>query len=223
LINRENRASTVALWGIDDSGRRSTGTITMTLSRLESRQLNSQDLESGNASKGITGSLGNGSGNWRLVTLTDLDLIPLALIRTPDGFLTTVHETVAGNGLSLRVPMFNPAENPYQVSVLRIVNPNASTANVSIRGVDDQGMAGPGGPVSLSIAPGAAVELNATDLESGNVPRGLTGSLGDGSGKWALTVTSGVPLKVINLLRDPRGYLTNLSTSAKGSDDTLNQ
>ncbi len=40
------------------------------------------------------------NGSWRLVVLTDLDLIPLALIRTPDGFLTTVHETIAGDGLS---------------------------------------------------------------------------------------------------------------------------
>lgn len=221
LVNRENRSSAVALWGIDDAGQRSPGTITLSLAPRESRQMNSQDLEWGNAAKGLTGQLGNGQGDWRLHVLTDLDLLPMALIRTPDGFLTTVHETVAGDGLTSRVPIFNPADNPYQVSVLRIVNPNATAASVRLGGVDDAGSPGSGGLVSFSVAAGTAIELSATDLENGNASKGLSGSLGNGSGKWVVTLTSDVPLKVLNLLRDPRGYLTNLSTSAKGTDAEL--
>lgn len=223
LVNRENRAGTVAVWGIDDAGRRSPGTITMNLSALESKQLNSQDLEGGNAAKGISGSLGDGSENWRLVVLTDLDIVPIALIRTPDGFLTTIHETVSGTGTELRVPIFNPAENPNQVSLLRVVNTNAQAASVIIRGVDDLGTTAPSGDVSFTLGPGEATELTAADLESGNLPKGLTGRLGNGSGKWALTVTSTTAVKVMGMLRDPNGYLTNLSSTPKGDDSKLSR
>ena len=37
--------------------------------------------------------------------------------------------------------------------------------------------------------------------------------LGDGSGKWQLTITSDVPVVAMSLLRSPTGHLTNLSTA----------
>ncbi len=221
LSNRENRASDVALWGIDDAGRRSTGTITLRLTPRQSLQLTSQDLEAGNPDKGVTGSLGSGTGNWRLVVLTDLDLMPMGLIRTPDGFLTTVHDTVAGDGLNTRVPMFNPADNPNQVSALRLVNPNNANVSLTIRGVDDAGRAS--NPATLTLAANAAVEVSATELEQGNAAKGVTGGLGNGTGKWTLTVTASAPVKVMSLLRDPKGYLTNLSNGTQGTTDKLDQ
>src|SRR3546814_6571019 len=45
LINRENRSGGVQVWGIDDAGQRSPGTIMLTLAPNESRQFNSQDME----------------------------------------------------------------------------------------------------------------------------------------------------------------------------------
>ncbi len=221
LSNRENRASDVALWGIDDAGRRSTGTITLRLTPRQSLQLTSQDLEAGNPDKGVTGSLGSGTGNWRLVVLTDLDLMPMGLIRTPDGFLTTVHDTVAGDDLNTRVPMFNPADNPNQVSALRLVNPNNANVSLTIRGVDDAGRAS--NPATLTLAANAAVEVSATELEQGNAAKGVTGGLGNGTGKWTLTVTASAPVKVMSLLRDPKGYLTNLSNGTQGTTDKLDQ
>lgn len=219
LVNREARPGDVAMWGIDDAGHRSPGTLTFALAPNESRQFNSLDLELGNAMK-ASGALGAGIGSWRLQVLSDLDLWPLALVRTPDGFLTTVHDTVAGNGLSLRVPTFNPAENPNQVGVLRIVNPNAAAVSVTIRGTDDAGQAGLGA-VTLAIPAQAAVELSSPELESGNTGKGLTGSLGNGSGKWQLAITATVPIRVLSLLRDPKGYLTNLSNDPRGSGSQL--
>ncbi len=213
VTNRENRAGDVALWGIDDAGNRSSGTITFTLNANESRQFNAQDLEAGNPAKGLTGHLGAGVGSWRLVVLSDLDVAPMALVRTPDGFLTSMHDTVAGDGLNLHIPMFNPAENANQVSLLRLVNPNATAVGVTIHGVDDAGHAGSGGDVTLTMAASTAIELSAADLEQGNAALALNGKLGDGAGKWALTVTATAPVKVMNLLRDPKGYLTNLSGS----------
>ena len=221
LTNREDRASMVTLWGIDDAGQRSPGTATLTLASYKSRQFNSQDLELGNAAKGLSGSLGDGNGDWRLVIETDLLLVTTGLIRTPDGFLTTAHDTVAGNGLIANVPIFNPAENPNQVSVLRLVNANAAAVSVTIQGVDDAGLAGPGGTVSLNLAGGSAAEFSAVELESGNAARGLSGSIGNGAGKWRLIVTASAPIKVLSLLRDPNGYLTDLSTGAKGTSGKL--
>lgn len=221
LINRENRAGAMAVWGIDDAGMRSSGTMTLTLAAKESRQFNSQDMELGNLAKGLSGSLGSGTGNWRLVLSSDLDYLPMALIRTPDGFLTTIHDRVAGNGLSLEVPIFNPAENLNQASVLRLINPGASTASVTITGRDDGGVPAPGGVVSLSLGAGTAMELSAVDLENGNPAKGLSGNLGNGTGKWELSLAASSPIVAMSLLRDPQGYLTNLSNITKGTSSKL--
>lgn len=219
LLNRENRSGEVMLWGIDDAGQRSPGTITLTLAPNESRQLNSQDLESGNAAKEIVGSLGQGTGNWRLVVASDLDLLPLGYIRTPNGFLTSIHDTVAGDGVDVEVPIFNPGENRNQVSLLRLVNPNAGSAQVQLSGRDDAGAAG--GSVTLTLAAGSAVSLSAQDLEDGNAGKGLSGSLGDGNGKWRLSVSANLPVRVMSLLNDPQGFLTNLSRASRGDGAAL--
>lgn len=219
LLNREDRAGNVMLWGIDDAGQRSPGTITLSLAANESRQLNSQDLESGNEVKEITGGLGQGTGNWRLVVQSDLDLLPLGFIRTPNGFLTSIHDTVAGDGLDVEVPIVNPGENPNQVSLLRLVNPNASDVQITLRGRDDAGALS--GSAALTLTAGRAVVLSAQDLESGNAGIGLSGGLGNGSGKWTLHVGANLPVRVMSLLNDPQGFLTNLSTITRGSSAAL--
>ena len=50
-----------------------------------------------------------------------------------------------------------------------------------------------------------------SDLEDGNTDKGLIGSLGEGEGRWRLTVSSDEPVKVMSLIRTPDGFLTNLS------------
>ncbi|PIX61726.1 MAG: hypothetical protein COZ47_00400 [Lysobacterales bacterium CG_4_10_14_3_um_filter_64_11] len=222
LINRDATSGVVQVWGIDDSGRRSTGTMTLTLAANESRQFNAQDVEFGNTAKGLTGSLGDGNGNWRLVLQSDLNLLPMALIRTPDGFLTTIHDIVSGNGLNTLVPTFNPADNPNQVSALRIINPGSQAVALTIQGVDDTGATAPIGAAALSLAAGAAIELSASDLELGAPGKGLSGRFGNGNGKWNLQVTATGPVTLMSLLRDPKGFLTNLSTASKGTSSTLN-
>lgn len=220
VINRENRSGLVQVWGVDDNGKRSTGTMTLTLAPNESRQFNSQDLENGNPDKGLSGSLGMGSGDWHLMLQSDLDLLPMALIRTPDGFLTTIHDIVSGNGLITEVPTFNPAENLNQVSLLRLINPNTTAATVTINGRDDAGQSAPNGAVTLVLPAGSARILSAADIEFGNAVLGGSG-IGSGSGKWKLTVTASQPIKVMSLLRDPNGILTNLSTASAGTAAVL--
>lgn len=219
LINRENRASTVTLRGIDDAGQLSPDSASFVLAANASAQFNSPDLESGNTAKGLSGSLGHGTGNWRLLVSTDLELWTMGLIRTPDGFLTTIHDLVPGDAQNHPVLIFNPADNPNQVSVLRLVNPNAAAVSVSIQGIDDAGASS--GVVSLTLAAGASTELDAVELEGGSAAKGLSGSLGAGNGKWRLSVLSSDALQVMSLLRDPNGFLTNLSTDAKASNGRL--
>ena len=217
IINHSNRAGTVRLHAVDDAGQRR-GPATLAIGALATRHLNSGDLEAGNPAKGLTGSFGDGTGNWRLELDTTLDIEPLAYIRTPDGFLTSAHEVVAETEPGSRryeVAVFNPGSNTAQKSVLRVVNTSAAAANVSITGQDDEGDAAPGGAVTFSVPANEAGTLSAPALEQGYSASEsdfeFTGSFGDGSGKWQLTVSADQPLGVMSLLSSG-GKLTNLST-----------
>ena len=61
-------------------------------------QFNSGDLEEGAPSKGLSGGVGEGEGSWRLELVSDLEIEPLAYIRTADGFVTSIHEVSAEEG-----------------------------------------------------------------------------------------------------------------------------
>ena len=106
------------------------------------------------------------------------------------------------------MPFFNPGSNRTQQSRLRLINPGDAAAEVVITGRDDSGES-PGSEVRLTLAAGKARSLDADTLEQGDA--GLAGSLGDGAGKWRLTVTADRPLRVMSLLRNPTGSLTNVS------------
>ena len=59
--------------------------------------------------------------------------------------------------------------------------------------------------------------LTASELESGESPHTqLTGGLGDGTGKWRLSVSADRPIQVMSLLQLPTGHLTNLSRGQDG-------
>ena len=79
-------------------------------------------------------------------------------------------------------PSFNPGGDARR-SVLRLANAGGEPATVKVRGVDDAG--GTGGPVTVELAAWEARGYAASELESGSAS-GLTGSLGDGEGKWRL-------------------------------------
>ena len=72
---------------------------------------NSKDLEDGNAGKGLTGSAGPGQGDWRLELTSELDIEALSYIRTTDGFLTAMHDTVPVVDGRHEVAIFNPGSN----------------------------------------------------------------------------------------------------------------
>lgn len=222
VTNQKDRSNRVVIRGYDDAGKSSRGEVSVVLPPRGAVHLTSQDLERGNASKGLVGSLGDGAGNWRLSFGADYGIETSAYIRTPDGALAAIHDVVAGDGRNMRVPMFNPAKNPNQVSSLRIVNPNASPVQVQVSGTDDSGNPGPGGAVALTVQPYQSVEVSASDLEKGNPGKGLTGKIGSGTGKWVLNVTASAPVRLLSLMRDVQGgYLTNLSVGTADRSGSL--
>ena len=209
IVNRSATSGTVRITAIDDTGRHF-GPVTLTLGALRDTNITSGDLERGNAAKGLPVGVGSGSGSWRLELATALTIEPLAYIRTPDGFLTSMHDEapVSEEG-SHWVPFFNPGSNTSKVSHLRIINPGATAAEVTVTGRDAAGDAS-SGTVRLTLAAGAARTLSAQNLERGGA--GFSGRLGDGAGKWRLNVRSSANIQVMSLLSTRTGHLSNLST-----------
>ena len=211
LINRSEASGDVEIAAIDDDGRRYEP-VPVSIGAGATVHFNGDDLEFGNADKGLPKGIGPTKAGLRLRLSSELDLAVLSYVRTGDGFVTAMHDTVVRGGDGYRVPVFNPGSNADQVSLLRLTNPGEDLAQVAIRGVDDRG--DPSGTVRTTIGAGRTTTLSAAELETGT---GVEGALGDGHGKWELLVESDRPLVVMSLLSSPTGHLTNLSTAPRGS------
>ena len=201
----------------DGLGRRQGATTLSTRGALSSpdpsrravAQFDSDDLGNGNYDAGLSRGVEPDSSDWRLKIWAN-DVKVRSYMRQADGFLTSMHDVAAQrDDGAYAVPFFNPADNTRQRSVLRLVNPGTRASEVRIVGIDDAG-ASPGGGARLSIEPGGVRELSAAELEAGT--SGLSGALGDGHGRWRLTVAADEPLLVASLLESPNGRLANLST-----------
>ena len=230
------------LWDTDASDRAwvygwdqdATKPARLLLGARNARHFNADDLPSGNPDKGLRSMIGFEAGD-SLDVYASAEIDVLSYIRTTDGFVTAMHDTVpwlppenvrldvlrgrtvaesegraAGGHF---VPIFNPASNPNQRSMLRLVNAGDEEVDVAVYAVDDRGTAA--GPVRLSLAARSTRTLSATELESGEASD-LNGSLGDGAGKWRLVVSADREIHVMNLMSSPTDHLTNLSTSSDG-------
>ena len=229
VVNRSSADGEVTIEAFDDAGVPSVP-VTLDIGGHEAVHFNSGDLEEGNAGKGLPAGVGTGEGDWRLRLRSELDLEVLAYNRTADGLLASLHDVVPYTAVvrpgardevqAHYVALFNPGSNTSQVSRLRVINPGAEAAPVTIEGFDDAG-ASPGPGVELAVPAGASRTLTAQALESGEWGPGVeaSGSLGDGKGKWRLLVTSEAPLDVMSLLASPTGHLINLSTTPPSSSD----
>lgn len=195
VINHSDEAGEVSIDAVDDEGE-SYGPLTLSVDGGEAVQFNSDDLENGNEQKGLSDGVGSGEGAWHLEFSSDLDIEVLSYVRSADGVLAAMHDTVPSEGGNHRVVFFNPASNKVQASRLRLVNLGDETAEVSIVGVDDGGES-PGSEVTTTIPAGAARTITAIDLEAGDEE--IVGALGDGHGKWRLTMVSTQPLVAMNL------------------------
>ena len=215
IINESNESGSVRIAAYDDAGT-AANPVEIRLGANQASHFNAGDLENGNAGKGIDEGIGSpAQGDWRLAFETELAVRALSFVRTSDGFLTAMHDTLPRDAEGrLVAQIFNPGSNMNQESKLRLVNTGESAEGLSIEGVDDQG--GRGGPVTLTLAAGEARTLSASDLENG--APGLTGRLGDGAGKWRLFITAGQPVFGVSLLEAVSGHLTNLSTSGVAAE-----
>ena len=208
VTNHSGRDGDAYIYGTDDAGEEFEP-VRLALEAGETQPFNSYDLENGNDGKGLMAGLGDGSGNWRLSIYSTLDIEPLTYVRTGSGFLSAMNDFVAGVARGHRVPIFNPASNTDVVSWLRLINPGANAATVTIAARDQDGADAPVGDVTLTLDPGEAMRVTAQDLERGG--SGLSGTLGDGAGKWSLWVSADQPIQVMNLMDTQTGELSNLS------------
>ena len=134
VINHAGDSGEVQIEAIDDTGV-FYGPLTLSIDATETVHFNSDDLEGGNAGKGLTGITGAGEGDWRLVLTSDLDVEVLSYIRTTDGFLTAMHDLAPeAEGGVHRIAIFNPGSNTAQVSRLRLINLGEEAAQVTDRG-----------------------------------------------------------------------------------------
>ena len=217
IVNESDEAGEVVVRAFDDAGTEY-GPVTLAIGAGEARQFTSRDLETGNVAKGLTGSTGppQAGRRWRLAFESDLEIRVMGYVRTrgAQGFPNAMHEVVTERpseaGYRYEVVFFNPASNTLAASALRLVNRADAEAAVTITGLDDAGVPGEAA-VALTLPAGAARLLSAPALESG--AEDLAGALGDGTGKWRLSVASDQPLAVMSLIQGPGGHLTNLSTA----------
>ena len=207
IANRSGRSGSVSILAIDDAGRRS-GPVSLALDEGQTASFSSRHLEQGGSPRGLSGGVGEGSGDWRLELRTDLEIEARAYVRG-DGFVTSMHAMAQADEQTIHhVPFFNPASNRTLSSWLRLANPGDMAVQVAITGVDDRGES-PGSGVYLTLPARTARTLSAQQLEEGAA--GLLGDLGDGTGKWRLYVAGDRPLQVMSLVRTRTGYLGNLS------------
>ena len=214
IRNRSDVDGEVTIHGIDDAGTRF-GPTTLELAAGHTASISSDDLEAGNADKGLEPGIGDGTGDWRLELGTELDIEARGYVYTSDGFFASMYGLAREHGhgrLNRRyvVPNFNPASNTTIVSLLRVANPNAVAVDVTVEAWDSHGEAAEG-VVEFSMDAGAAVLFSSQQLEAGDA-EAFTGRLGDGEGRWRFEVSGeGRRLEVMSLLSTGSGHLTNLS------------
>ena len=211
IANLHTAAAAVSIRAFDSSGEEY-GPVRLTLRGGESFHLNANDLESGNRTKGLRG-IGRGRGDWHLEVSADRRFEVLAYARTADGFLTSLHDVAPRmEDGGLWIPFFNPGSNRSQASRLRLVNWGEEPLEAVVRGVDDAGNASE--VVRLTVPGRAARDYLAWELEAGS-GAGLSGMLGDGSGKWRLQVAASADVQTMSLLALSSGHVTNLSTTPR--------
>ena len=207
IINLSDRAGMVRIDAWDDTGYQ-VDPLMLSVKPHKVAYFNSNDLESGSPDSNLAGAAGPGTGSWRIVLSSTLSFDAMAYVESADGFLTTIHDVMEPVGQIWRVPTFNPSDDDEHVSGLRLSNPYTTEATITIDGVDDEGDS-PGTTVHLMLAEGSSRTITSAELETGN---GVSGALGDGNGKWRLTLWSDRRISVVNLLSSATGYLTSLSS-----------
>ena len=204
IESRSEMSGEVHVAAVDDAGRRMEAGA-LTLGSRSAVEFEASALESGDASLGLAGT-GPGEGDWRLELSTELDVEARAYARS-EGFVTALHDSILVSD-EVELSFFNPGSEMDRRSVLRLANAGEEPARVTVLGVDDAGSSG--GSVTVELGAWEARTYTATELESG-VAEGLSGSLGDGEGRWRLRLSAETgSAYATNLLLDGSGVLSSV-------------
>ncbi len=211
LANARGEPAAVSVWGVDDAGRAG-GPVTAELGPWEARSYAASELESGSAA-GLTGSLGDGDGGWRLTLSADRgSAYATNLLLDGSGVLSSVPGGVSRGGFH-RVPLFPSAsDGEGRRGVVRVVNGSADSAEMSIEAFDATDRAYE--RLELTLAGEASGQFDSSDLEQGNAEKGLTGSTGPGEGDWWLELTSASDIEVLSYVDTASGPLSALRGTA---------
>ncbi|MCY4027592.1 MAG: hypothetical protein OXH75_14940 [Acidobacteria bacterium] len=100
LVNRTAREAAVVIEAVDDTGMRG-GRVRLAVPAGASRTLGAMELEQGGD---FDGSLGSGSGKWRLEVWSDVPVAVLSLLAAPTGHLTNWSATPGASAGAMRPP-----------------------------------------------------------------------------------------------------------------------
>ena len=217
---------TVTITAYNDNGDRM-DPIEVEMPSCETRVLtfNSTDLEYGNSDKHIPhGIAGSTMGDWWLRLESESNFVVQSFVRTSDGLLTPMHDSVPIERRA--VFTFNPAANTNQASFLRIVNTSdTDSALFEVRGCADREGSrwcttyhlGIANRPLTNLGPGKVLTVTAQELEESAPHFEIYWSKYPGGKRQLIVQTlhdSAVrkDLIVQNLMHTPTGHLTNLST-----------
>ena len=89
LVNVGAASARVAITGTDDNGASPGGVVRVTIPAGATREFTASELETGKAD-GLSGELGDGSGQWRLVAASDGDIHVVSLVESSTGYVGNV-------------------------------------------------------------------------------------------------------------------------------------
>ena len=217
LINPGSVAAAVTVEGIDDDGASPGGAVRLMLPARASRMVTAEELETGDG-EGLSGSLGDGAGQWRLVVTADRPIAVMNLqVSASSGAMTNLSSgpvagVDGGDGATTvhAVGLFPSASSTDLEGVLRIVNRTRQVGSVSIEAIDDAGTSH--GPVSLRVGAQESLVIGSGELEGGAAAKGLVRGTGAGSGDWRLRLSTSLDIGVLSYVR-PLGVQDGLLTA----------
>lgn len=220
LVNSgENRAG-ITVQAADDAGGE--GTLMLSLPAGTSRWLTSRELASG------AGSLG--AGDWRLTVKSSSPVEVLALASsssdalvnlpgarrhyapaTPDddgGPLLAYASAASVLTGASQVVWRLPGTSSATEGLLRLVNRSSRGGEVTLHATDETDWRHD--PVTVPLAGGQAVTFTGSDLEFGNLDKGLATGFGASEGAWRIEVRSTLDVEVLAFARSSDGALSPL-------------
>ena len=190
LLNPGTKVARALIEGTDDSGE--TASVAVTVPAGGSRDFTAAALEAGDGDGVVAGSLGDGTGKWRL-TATSYDGVHLISLLASAMQLTNL-SSPAPAGSPHHLPLFRAA-SPAREGYLRIVNLSETPGSVELHAFDQNGR--PAAPVSWALGPGGT-EISWRELASGSSAHGLPNGIGEGN--WRLELHTSLDIRALSYL-----------------------